>query len=194
MRGLRTPCGASPASVSRGNEAGAGAQEVRVGQEDLGRDYPLGDGPPRAVEIRQQAIEQRRPLDQPLGQRRELVGRQQDGHRIERPGALEAARIAVDVEGDAVLSDELARLLPPPPHLARPERVEGPLQHPPVRPHRPVGRTHLVPGNHRQRWPGLISKRRARRVVRQSVNRGQLRVSEVNVRFRDGSNTVNRCY
>src|SRR5262249_39696059 len=54
---------------------------------------------------------------------------------------------AVHVEADAVLANQLARLFPPAPHLARAKRRQRAVQDLPVRPHRAVGAAHFVPGD-----------------------------------------------
>jgi len=128
---------------------GARPQQARVRQQHLRRHQPFAQHPSRAVQIGEQPVEQRRPLRQPSSQVAELLGRQQNGDRIERPRPFQPARVTVDVERDAVLADELPRLLPAPPHLPGPERAQRTVQHLPVRPHRPILAVHFVPSNGR---------------------------------------------
>ena len=115
-----------PAAVGRARQVGgvdvqpgavggpqvvAGPEVVRMAERQLGRDVPFGEQALRAVEIRQQRIEQARALRDAGFDGLPFGGRQHERQRIERPGTIGALRVGVDVVGDAVLDDEPAREL-----------------------------------------------------------------------------------
>ncbi len=61
------------------------------------------------------------------------------GDGVELPRPVHAARVAVDVVGDAVFADEVACLFPAPRQFADAEGVQPLNEGLPVRPHRPGG-------------------------------------------------------
>ena len=91
-------------------DAPAGPQEAGVGKYQLGREHILAQQALRPIEIGQDGVEQRGALDDggfdvfPLGRI------DHERNRIERPGAIGAFRIAIDVVGDAVVVDQAAAL------------------------------------------------------------------------------------
>ena len=86
-------------------DADAGAQEARVAVDQRRRQQALAQQVLRAVEVAQDAVEQVRALRHCGLDFGPLLGRQEQRQDVEIPGAVDAARVRVDVVGDAVLAD-----------------------------------------------------------------------------------------
>ena len=73
------------AVAPRAAQVAAGAQEIRIAVDQVGRDQAVGHQAPRPVEIGQDRFHQPGALCQPGFQRRELGGGQGQGDRIAAP-------------------------------------------------------------------------------------------------------------
>ena len=89
-----------------------GPQEAGVREHQLRRQRAVLKKPLRAVEVGEDQFEQACPLDEAAFEMSGFGGRDEERDRIELPGAVHAARVAVDVVGDAVLADEVLGFVP----------------------------------------------------------------------------------
>ena len=101
-----------------------GTQEAGIAEDERRRKTFLVQQPLRTVEIREDQVEQARPLHERRRQPVPLVERDEERHHVQRPRAVDALRIAVHVVGDAGVADRALRVLPPRRDLVRPERLE----------------------------------------------------------------------
>ena len=99
-----------------------------------------------AVAIRQDAIEQRRALDQPGFERPPLPGRDQKRQRVKFPGPLHSARVAINVVGDPLLAHEPLAGVPAAQAFRRAELFQRAHQFRKVRTQRAVRAQQLVVG------------------------------------------------
>ena len=128
-----------------GPQAVAGPEVVRMSERQLGGNVAFGQQPLRSVEIGQQRVQQPRALRDARFDGLPLRGRQDERQRIERPGAVGALRIGVDVVGDAVLDDQPARQLERAAHrVGRIVGAQAVDERPPVRAHRALRVGQLV--------------------------------------------------
>ena len=97
-------------AVLRQPDAVARAQKAGIGPQQFRRKHAAQNRIRRAIQVRQQAVQQPRALDQSFADAVPLRGRNQQGNKIQAPGPVQAVRIAVDVVRDAVLVDQPPRL------------------------------------------------------------------------------------
>ena len=158
-RGLRAVAEHEPAAVGAAPEVGrvevqvpaAGdadavdrPQESGVRVDQLRRDQALLEEPLRAVQVVEDQFQEPRALPEARLQGGGLGLRDQQRDRVELPRPRGAVRVAVDVVGDAVLADELLRLVPAADQLRRAEFAQRVEQRLPVRPGRAVAADRLA--------------------------------------------------
>ena len=131
--------------VVRHRKSVARSQETRLREHQLRGEVPLAQQALRSVEIGEHAVEQRGALRDGGLDRAPLANREQQRKRIELPRAIHAERVAVDVVGDAVLSDQPIGLTPAPQRLVAAEPRERTHQPAPVRAQFARRQRHLVP-------------------------------------------------
>ena len=110
-----------PASVGRTRQVGgvemqkgvaghvdavAGPQKIRLGENQRRRKPARTDEFLRAVAVGENFVQQRGALDQTGFERAPFVRRDDERNRVELPRTFHAARVAIDVVGDALLVDE----------------------------------------------------------------------------------------
>ncbi len=111
-------------------------QEARVGEDEGRRQQPVAQQALPAVEVGEDQVEEARALRQAGLEFSPRSGADQQRHEVELPRPVHAARVAVDVVGDAVLADGLPRRFAARRHLGGPERLEARRRRP-----APCGRT-----------------------------------------------------
>ena len=137
--------GVEEESASAGRPgAVTGPQEAGVFKDQFRRQKSVEEQALRAVEVVEDRLQKPRPLHQPRFKVRILRCGDQERDGVECPRPGDAARVAVDVVGDAVLADQLAGLVPAARHLAQAEPVECVDEPLPRRPHFAAGRDHFV--------------------------------------------------
>src|SRR6185503_3419261 len=94
--------------ILRRANAVAGPEKIRLREHKRGRQATGADEFLRTVAVGEYAIDERRALDERRFERRPLVRFKYERHRVDLPGPLDAARVAIDVVGDALLMDETA--------------------------------------------------------------------------------------
>ena len=97
----------------------AGPQEIRLAKNQRRRQKARRDQFLRTVAIGQKLIEQGGALDQPGLNLPPLGGVHQQGQRVQLPRALQANRIAMDIESDPLFLNDPARGFVPPPQILR---------------------------------------------------------------------------
>ena len=80
-------------------------EEVRMAEDQFAGQQPFGEQTLLAVQVGQQRVEQPSTLCHAGGDRLPLGGGQQVRQKVQRPGAVGALGIGVDIVGDAVLLD-----------------------------------------------------------------------------------------
>ncbi len=91
--------------VGHGDAEGLALEAVAAGEQPARDDAVVHHGLVTDVEIVEEAVEGRHPLDQALLEVGPLVGRDDPGHEVHREGALHALALAVDGEGDPSLTE-----------------------------------------------------------------------------------------
>ena len=156
--------------AARGRNVVAGAQEVGIGEEKLGRDESVPNQTVCAVEIRQDDVEKRRTLDDRAFDVLPFVRVDRERHEVERPGPGAASRVSVYVVGDTVRLNEPLPGLPAPrellvAHASELCRQSSPM---PARMSRRVERFIPVPSD----WWLVLPLGGARRLRRTTVAHG----------------------
>ena len=142
-RRLRAVAEHPPAAVGRAREVGGveragsaararatpwhGRRKPGMREHELGRQQALAQQPLRAVEIGEDRVRAARARCASAARRSRATRRPRcsERDRVELPRPVHAARVAVDVVGDAVLADQPPRRAPSAARSsARPERVE----------------------------------------------------------------------
>ena len=126
-----------PDPVTRAEKAGIGPQQFR-------RKHAAKNRIRRAIQVRQQTVQQPRALDQPFADAVPMGAGDEQGNEIQAPGPVQAVRIAVDVVRDAILVNQAPRQIAPVAELAGLQFIEQRNKFPPVRPERPVGLHHFI--------------------------------------------------
>ena len=83
-----------------------GRRKSGCAKTSAGRQPARADEFLRAVAVRQNLVQQRRALDQAGFERAPFVRRHDERNRVELPGPFHAARVAIDIVGDALLMDK----------------------------------------------------------------------------------------
>ena len=86
----------------------AGPEKIRLREHERWWQPAGADQFLRPVAIREDPIDERGALNERCFERRPLLRRQHERHRVNLPGPLHAARVAIDVIRDALLTDEAA--------------------------------------------------------------------------------------
>ena len=84
----------------------ARAQKIRLREHQRRRKPARADEFLRAVAVGENAVQQRRALDQAGFERAPFVRRDDERNRVELPRAFHAARVAINIVGDALFVDE----------------------------------------------------------------------------------------
>ena len=115
-------------------DAMAGAQEGGIAEYQLVRDGARRQQPLRAVQVRKDALEQPRPLDQGALELPPLPGRHHQRHQVDAPGLRRARRIGERIVRDAGFAHPRVELLGAQRAGGRAQRGELVQQRLPVRP------------------------------------------------------------
>jgi len=121
-----------------------GAQKAGMSEDEFGRDESVAEKFLRAVDIGEEDIEEAGALGEAGFETGPFDGIEEEGDGVKVPGAVHAGGIAVDVIGDTVVVNELARGFPAALEFLRAEVVEEIEEHQPVRPDGAVGFLHFV--------------------------------------------------
>ena len=143
--GARQVDGQQVEVVGPGNgDVMAGAPEGRVAEYQGGGKISVQEQLLRAVEIGKDGVQQARALDQAGFQVAPFRGRDEQRNGIQTPRAVGSQGIAIDVVGDAVFADALARDLPAVGQFLAAERRQGSDVAVPVRTKNARLHAHLV--------------------------------------------------
>ncbi len=113
-------------------------------EDQLGRQDPAAQRCLRAVQVREQSVEEPRALNQARLDRDGVVRRDQKRDRVEFPRALHPARVTVNVISNAVLPDQVLGFLPAPFQLGQSDRIHLLEKRMPMRAQAPIGGDYLV--------------------------------------------------
>ncbi len=121
-----------------------GPQEAGIGKHELRRNQAGLEKLLRTVEVGENGFEQARALDEAGLQCIAFFRLNEHRERIELPGTIEAARIAVDVVGNAVFANQILGFLPAVAKLLVAQILEGRGERLPVLTQPASGVEHLV--------------------------------------------------
>ena len=143
-------------TVAQDLEVVAGAEEIRMPEDQFGGQDPGGQEPSRAKQVGQDSVEQGGPLDQPRLDRGGVGRGDQERDRVQLPGTVHALGVAVDIICDPVLPDQVPGLGPALLEFGRTDLLDLIGESLPVRPDLAVGGDHLVVG---RRGPLVVESR-----------------------------------
>ncbi|MCY1172088.1 hypothetical protein D9M73_122170 [compost metagenome] len=88
--------------------------KLRIAEDQIGRQYPIAQDPPFAINVMQERVDRLDALYQPLRKSRPFAGQKDPRHDVERDDAFAGIAIAIDGKGNTQLSKGcLGGLLPP---------------------------------------------------------------------------------
>ena len=153
--------------VLRRSNAVAGPEEIRLREHERGRQPARADEFLRPVAVGQDAIDQRRPLDEGGRQHLPFVRRDHERNQIDLPGPVQPAGVAVNVVGDPLLVDEATDRIGAALEFGRAELVEVAHQRTVAGAHLAGVGEELVEGGARR----LVTGQQRRRFVRRRDGR-----------------------
>ena len=148
-------------------DAVAGAQKIRLAKNQRGRQAAGADQILRAVAVGENAVDEFGALDKAGFERAPFVRRDEQRHRVQFPRTFHAARVAIDIVGDALFLHEPPRIFPAAFQFARADLLQRTEKFRVMRTQRAVGVRAFVKKLRRAR---AFGRRRLRKLVLDSTD------------------------
>ncbi len=124
-----------------------GPQKTGMREDKVRRQQARLQKPLWAVHIGENHFQEPRSLDQRRFKNLGLGRRDKQRNRVQLPGPIQAARVAIDVVRDAVFANELFGFFPAPAQLAQPQSAQGTDKGSPVWARLVAGTNHFIVGS-----------------------------------------------